>query len=71
MMIRRKIDDLFLKYALICLIFALGLSTIMCFFITSYKSGEKYLNTQTIPFQQVYFEVPFYMFLIVFAAMLF
>ena len=36
MVVRRKIDDLFLKYALVCLIVALGLSAIMCFVITSY-----------------------------------
>ena len=36
--IRRDIQDLFLKYALACLIVALGLSSIMCFILTSYSA---------------------------------
>ena len=70
MIVRREINDLFLRYALICLIVALALSAVMCFIITSYTS-QSYLNEQTIPFQQVYFEVPFYMFLVVIASILF
>jgi len=42
----------------------------MCLIITNYKC-EDYLNEQTIPFQQVYFEMPFYMFLVVLASILF
>ena len=49
---------------------ALLLTTAMCFVITSYDSTQ-YLNDQTVYFQQVYFEVPFYQFLIVIAAVLF
>ena len=49
---------------------ALLLTTAACFVITSYDSTQ-YLNDQTVYFQQVYFEVPFYQFLIVIAAVLF
>ena len=69
-MIGRKIDDLFIKYALWCLIIALLLSTIMCFIISTYKSYD-YINEQSVPFQQLYFELPYYMFLIVLASLLF
>ena len=67
---RRQIDDLFMKYAMRNLIVALFLTTIMCFIITSYSSTQ-YLNDQTVYGQQVYFELPFYQFLIVIAAVLF
>ena len=70
MIIRRKIEDLFIKYALVCLIIALFLSTIMCFIISTYKSYD-YINEQSVPFQQLYFELPYYMFLIVLASLLF
>jgi len=70
MIIRRQIEDLFIKYALVCLIFALFLSTIMCFIISTYKSYD-YINEQSVPFQQLYFELPYYMFLIVLASLLF
>jgi len=43
MIIRRKIEDLFIKYSLACLIIALFLSTIMCFIISTYKSYD-YIN---------------------------
>ena len=72
MMICRKIDDLFMKYAMYCMVLALVLSIIMCFIITSYNMDMSlYLAEQTIAWQQVYFELPFYMFLIVIASVLF
>ena len=43
MMVRREINDLFLKYAMYCQILALALSATMCFIITSYNTVE-YLN---------------------------
>lgn len=72
MMICRKIDDLFMKYAMYCMVLALLLSIVMCFIITSYNMDMSlYLADQTIAWQQVYFELPFYMFLIVIASVLF
>ena len=70
LIVRREINDLFLRYSLLCLILAMALSSIMCFVISSYKSYE-YIDNQTVPFQQMYFEVPFYMFLIVVTSILF
>ena len=68
---RREINDLFLRYALYCLMVALALSSLMCFIVASYHA-ERYMNdSQTVTQQQVYFEVPFYMFLIVIASVLF
>ena len=68
--IRREISDIFLKLAMACMIVALALSAIMCFILASYES-EEYLTEQSVPFQQVYFEVPFYFFLVVIASILF
>lgn len=70
LIVNRRIDDKFIKYALVCQIVALCISATMCFIITSYTSNS-YLNEQTVPFQQVYFELPFYFFLVEFAAVLF
>ena len=50
MMIRREINDLFLRYAMYCMIFALALSACMCFIVTSY-SAERYLDDQTVAWQ--------------------
>ena len=36
MMIRREINDLFLRYAMYCMILALAISSCMCFIVTSY-----------------------------------
>ena len=38
MIVRREINDLFLKYALVCLIIALALTTIVCFCCTGSNS---------------------------------
>ena len=70
MMKRRDINDLFLKYAMYCMILALALSSVMCFIATSYDP-EDYMDEQTVAWQQVYFDVPFFMFLIVIASILF
>ena len=70
MMVRRDINDLFINYAMYCMILALALSAVMCFIVTSYDT-EQYIDDQTVAWQQVYFEVPFYMFLIVIASILF
>ena len=53
MMVRRQIDDLFLRYALILMIIALFISSVMCFIMTSYNSSEwvkNCLNVQTVSF---------------------
>ena len=72
MMICRKIDDHFMKYAMYCMVLALALSIVMCFIIASYNMDMSlYLADQTIAWQQVYFELPFYMFLIVISSILF
>mmetsp|Transcript_4190 Transcript_4190/g.5173 ORF Transcript_4190/g.5173 Transcript_4190/m.5173 type:complete len:100 (+) Transcript_4190:163-462(+) len=70
MIVRREINDLFMSQSMIFMVLAQALSIIACFIITSYNP-ELYLDEQTVPFQQAYFEVPFYMFLIVVAAVLF
>ena len=40
MMVRRDINDLFLNYAMYCMILALALSSVMCFIVTSYDTVE-------------------------------
>ena len=50
MMIRRKIDDLFLRYAMYAMVLALALSICMCFIITSYNA-ELYMDEQTVAWQ--------------------
>ena len=40
MMVRRDINDLFLRYAMYCMILALALSSVMCFRVTSYDTFE-------------------------------
>ena len=50
MMVRRKIDDLFLRFAMYAMILALALSIVMCFIITSYNP-ELYMDEQTVAWQ--------------------
>lgn len=69
-MVRREIEDSFLHRALIFMLLALGITVCVCFKITSYAASE-YLAEQTVPFQQMYFELPFYFFLVVIASVLF
>ena len=60
----------FLKYAMYCMILAIALSSVMRFIATSYDP-EDYMDEQAVAWQQVYFDVPFFMFLIVIASILF
>ena len=69
-MVRREIEDPFLHRALTLMISALVITVCVCFTITSYQATE-YLAEQTVPFQQIYFELPFYFFLVVIASVLF
>lgn len=72
MIVRREIEDRFLKYSIYCQIVALFFSTIRCFIVTSYNSESFVdLNEQDVSYQQIYFELPFYMFLVVIASFLF
>ena len=64
MLVRRNISDLFMSRSLYCMIGALLVTIVMCFIMSSYKP-ELFLDKQTVPFQQIYFELPFYLFLIV------
>jgi hypothetical protein len=66
----RDIDDLFVRYSLNFLIFALFLRTLCCL-LASLETEEDYLKQQTIFGQQVYFEIPFYCFTIVIMSILF
>ena len=50
MMVRRKIDDLFLRFAMYAMVLALALSIVMCFIITSYNA-ELYMAEQTVAWQ--------------------
>ena len=70
MMVRRDINDLFLKYAVYCMILALALSSVMCFIATS-EDPEEFVSEMKVAWQQVYFDVPFFIFLIVIASILF
>lgn len=69
-MVRREIEDPFLHRALTLMMIALVITVCVCFTITSYQATE-YLAEQTVPFQQIYFELPFYFFLVVIASVLF
>ena len=69
-LVRREINDLFMSRSMIFMVIAQILCIIACFIITSYNP-DQYLDEQTVPFQQAYFEVPFYCFLIVATAVLF
>lgn len=70
MLVKRNISDLFMSRSLYCMIGALMVTIVMCFIMTSYNP-ELFLDEQTVPFQQVYFELPFYLFLIVVTSILF
>jgi len=69
-LVKRNISDLFMSHSLYCMMVALCVTIVMCFIITSYDT-DLYLDKQTVPFQQAYFEVPFYLFLVVVTSMLF
>ena len=67
-------SDSFIRYTVYWLIAALALSTIMCF-IVAMKDPEEFKyglgDKQTYAYQQFFFELPFYAFLVVIASVLF
>ena len=64
------IQDMFMKTALYWLLLALLIRIVVCSLV-GFFDDESIILKQNVPKQQIYFEVPFYMFVIVIAAFLF
>ena len=66
----QKVQDLFVTVALRYLLAALFVRIIMCSLVGFKEKGD-FLSAQNVPTQQLYFEIPFYMFVTVIMSFLF